>query len=227
MAYPQHYLLAWGGTLHGAEEHATGLRFVKNAGSEIEESHAQTFMAHAATALETYVMSAGLAQGYKIEWIKFNEIGPEGRYANATGTNRLDLATPIAGTSTTAHPPQIACAVTLLTDAQRGMANKGRFYQGGLGLNGFAIDPATGTISQAAAETFRNRVQTLLNTLNDNPGLDAQFGGLDVHVVSKGGLAGPGVARKVTAVKVGRVLDTQRRRRGNIAESYVAPVPVS
>jgi hypothetical protein len=225
--YPNHVLLSWGGSLHGVEQHVTGLRLIKNAGAAMDEGDLVTFMADLEPDLRAYVQNSGLSNGYFINWIKCNFIGPDGKYVNKTSTNRRDITVPIQGTATTCHAPQVACAVTLVTAAQRGLASKGRFFQAGLGLAQFGIDPASGGIGQLEAQNFRDRVKTLINAINNNPGLDSNFGGLDVSVVSGGGITGAGIARKVTAVKVGRILDTQRRRRASLPENYVAPAAVS
>jgi hypothetical protein len=227
MAYPTHALLAWGGTLHGVEQHVTTMRLVGNAGSELGDDEAQAFMANLEPALRTYITGGGFHSGYRVTWMKLNNIGPDGKYVSKTNTNRRDFVTVMNGGSTSGHPAQIALACTLTTTAQRGLASKGRFYQGGLGLSGYTPATADGLISATQAADFGNRCKTLLEAINNNPGLDANFGGYDVHIVSDGGLSGVGVARKVTGIKVGRVLDTQRRRRGSLVENYSPVVAVN
>lgn len=227
MPYRPHILLAWGGTLHGAETWTNGLRFLKNTAASFSDAAAQSFMTDCAVDLTNFYNQTFFHTGMKLEYLKCNNIAPTGRYASTDSSNTKFLTTPVPGTGSTAHAPQIACVATLTTAVERGLANKGRLYFGGLDRTNFPVDPATGRLPVANRDAMNAHVQTLLVALNNNPGLDAEFGGLDAHVVSKGRLALEGPARKVTGVRTGRVLDTMRSRRTSLAEEYSATLPVT
>lgn len=227
MTFRPHVLVAWGGTLHGVETWTNGLRFLKNTGAAFNDAAAMTFAQDCATDLTNFYSQLFFHTGLKLEYVKVNNIGPDGKYASADSSNTYFLPAAPAGTGGSAHAPQIACVATLLTAAQRGLANKGRLYFGGLAREAFPVDPATGRLPIANRDAFNAHVGTLLTALNNNPGLDAEFGGLDAHVISKGRIAIEGPARKIVGVRTGRVLDTMRSRRSNLAEEYSAVVGVS
>jgi hypothetical protein len=227
MPYPPHVLLAWGGSLHGVEQWTSTVRMVPNAAAgPVTDDQLEAFLPDLETDLTIHYNQPFFHTGLRVEWCKANNIGPTGAYASPDVSHTRFFAAAVPGTAADPLPAQISCVATLLTAADRGLANKGRIYFGGLSASKFSVEPATGQISVLQRDAFANHCKVLMNNLNNSPGLDAAPG-LDVHVVSKGVVLREGVARKVTAVKVGRVLDTQRRRRENLPEDYSAPLPVT
>lgn len=225
--YPPHYLLQWGGTLFSSEIWSNSLRLVQNAGSIISPTALQTFLTEFEGELRTFQASGIFSLATNATYAKINPIGPNGRYLSDTQSNSRFFTTAARGTGASCTPPQIAVAASLVTASERGLASKGRIYLAGMSATSFATDATDGTITAANATTIRDAVTTFLNNINNNPGLDAEFGGLDVHVVSEGNAFTNGIARKVTGVRVGRVWDTQRRRRNNLPEGYTAPSVVT
>lgn len=151
--------------------------------------------------------------------IKFASIGDDGLY----DAPPVEIAAPGGTTGTpgggSSMPPfQVAAAVTLHTEADLGRV-KGRFY---LPLPSMSMS-FDGRWSQAATETLEASVQTFLNNINNQPGLDV----LEGHVVvASGGRRNDNGTVKleqglhpVVGVSVGRVPDTQRRRRNKLAEA--------
>lgn len=229
MVYPAHVLIAWGGTLHGGEQWANSVRMVPNDGVfPIGEDELENVLPGLQADLTAHYNQPYFHTGLKLNYVKANKIAPNGRYASSTVSHTRFFAD-VPGAGTQSHPAQVACVVTLMTGASRGLANKGRMYMPGLALGAFAVSPADGRINVQDRDAFANHCKVFLNNLNNFPGVDGttQSSTLDVHVVSKGGLGGPGIARKVTGVRVGRVLDTQRRRREDLAEDYSAILPVT
>lgn len=141
--------------------------------------------------------------------VKCNEVGPDGKYLSATSSLFKPVLPVAAGGSSTLVPAQITTAITLETPATRGLGSKGRVYPP-LSLGSLATD---GMISAAAATAMADSFVTFVNAINAlNNGT--------IVVASQGGVNGaPGVFRPVTSVKVGRVADTQRRRRGALADA--------
>lgn len=225
--YPPHHLLQWGGTLHDSEIWSNSVRLVHNTGAAINSEILQTFLASFETKLRNYLGGGLFHSGLNATYAKINAIQPNGKYVSDTQSNSRFFTAACRGSDTTALPPQIALAVTLLTANDRGLANKGRFYLAGLGGSLFTTSLANGRMSGQAQSVATSASAAFLNDINNNPGLDALVGGLDVHVVSQGSPFLPGVARKVTGVKVGSVYDTQRRRRNALPELYSAPVAIS
>lgn len=229
MPVPQHALLAFGGTLNGAEEWTNTLRMVPNSGIDWDglEDVVEDLLDQAVTDLSAFFATSSFATALKLTWVKLNLIDTDGTYRNKALTHRRDLATAVSGTATQSHPPQVSLVATLLTDAQRGIASKGRIYLAGLAQNATQVGATDGLIAASQATAYATQVATLITNLNNWEGLDAVAGGLDVSIVSDGGRSLVPTERKVTAVKVGRVLDTQQRRRRDFAESYTAAVGVS
>jgi hypothetical protein len=147
----------------------------------------------------------------KLTGIKLNEINTEGKYANPV-TVQHDFATPVAGGgSTNLFPPQIAAAVTLRTDRRRGPGSTGRFY---IPNPAFALQ-ADGRMNTSNAEALANAAGTMANALQ------TALGGAPLIVASQGGSGVPPAHVPVTRIDVGRVFDTQRRRRRDLPEDHV------
>ena len=119
------------------------------------------------------------------------------------------------GASTaTKLPPQCSLVVTLLSDRPRGKASKGRMYlpgyAGGVGTNG-KIDGA-----QASA------IATNLKTFYDSFASDADVPD-QLILAAKGTGPLPALTAQndfVETIRVGDVVDTQRRRRNGLTEVY-------
>lgn len=134
-----------------------------------------------------------------------------GRYPADAQSKEFLRATPLQ-TNGAGGLPQATLAATLTTATPRGLANEGRMY-----LPATVIQPAAdGRVSTGIAEDYMEAVITFINAVNDvGVGL--------VTVFSAGTPKTPvGAKREVTGVRVGRVVDTQRRRRNSIAELYVS-----
>lgn len=225
--YPPHYLLQWGGTLFTNEIWSNSMRLLQNTGQQINSARSQEFLADFEADLTAFMNSGIFGQGTKATYAKFNAIAPTGKYVSDTESNSRFFAAPIVGTGIQVLPPQIAVAATFLTASDRGLANKGRIFLAGMSGTNLGTDAGTGLIASNGNTIIRDAVAAFVTAVNNNPGFDAEFGGLDVHVVSQGNAFLPGVARKVTGVKVGRVWDTQRRRRNQLDELYSPPAAVS
>lgn len=114
--------------------------------------------------------------------------------------------TPLAGTGT-GGLPQATVVATLTTASPRGLANEGRMYLPSTGM----LPIADGRVMATTATGVATAVVTFLNAVD-------AIGIGNVAVFSK---TREGAARDVTGVRVGRVIDTQRRRRNHIPELYV------
>ena len=161
--------------------------------------------------LSTWMAASSSASSAALGWVKFNEIDPVSRrYKSATETHERILTTPVRGTVEGNGMPQQTLCISLLTGAKRGLASRGRFYPPAtvlsLGADGTVGDSAVTRVAQAA--------RTLITNLNQWPGTDTPLGGQVVV------LGGNGTTRPVTAVSVGNVMDTQRRRRSKLRERY-------
>ena len=161
--------------------------------------------------LSTWMAASRSASSAALGWVKFNEIDPiSRRYKSATDTYERILTTPVKGGVEGAGMPQQTLCVSLLTGAKRGLASRGRFYPPAT----IASLGADGTVNPATVNGIATAARTLITSLNNWPGTDTPFNGQVVV------LGGNGVTRNVTAVSVGNVMDTQRRRRNKLRERY-------
>lgn len=168
----------------------------------------------------------GIADDSYEDWATF-VTSSDARVSNATMLDGLKLysidagghidedpviaegATARGATSSGRHPYQITNVVTLVA----GVRGKGRFGRIYLPPQGFDVG-AEGLIDNTQLGTMFSAVQTLLTSLSNRPGLDAGW-----HL-AVAGRTGSGTLREVDTLKMGRVADTQRRRRRSLDESY-------
>lgn len=146
----------------------------------------------------------------RLRTVKVNRIGIDGKYVDKTNTRLVDIAAPVAGGSPqTSVAAQLTMAITLGSASLRGPASKGRMYPP---LTAVTIEP-DGLVTGATCAAMANSALTLINALNAIPGA-----GLRVGLVSD---RLEGFQAPVTRVEVGRVVDTQRRRRRGLVDTRV------
>jgi len=121
------------------------------------------------------------------------------------------FATPISG-STAGIAPQESIAISLRASTTLGKGNIGRYYLPYFNTGQLAQSPYFEAVNVANlgnhSLTFLEDVTTVMS---------AAYGGV-VPVI--GSAVGAGSFKQVTRVLVGKVPDTQRRRRGSLDESY-------
>jgi hypothetical protein len=157
---------------------------------------------------------SSIGEDARIQEVKIAQIGPDGRYQDdpyistgvtAGGAGRANL-----------HPPQVALAVSLMTD-RRGATGRGRFFlpmpQQPVQIPGLII-PGGNT------DAIRDSLATLINNINNQPQFDTSD---EVVVVA----STKGYNTKVNAVRVGRAFDTVQSRRRSLEERYGAPAAVN
>lgn len=216
----EHGVITWGGDLPGGEAWSNSLRV-----AETEETapftndtagwDMQGFLDFYTGILQAHHNNGGamISNRCKLKWVKFNRVDINGRYVDQV-TFRNDFAAVDGGTSGNVHPNQIACAITFTTDVTRGPANKGRLYAP---MPAVAIG-TDGMMSAGDADNLKDRYRSLVEDLSDIPGLDTAAGPNVVVMSRKGsGLR----TRRVSGLRIGRVLDTQQRRRRSLPENYV------
>lgn len=147
--------------------------------------------------------------------IKCAPIGADGKYTGSPVEREVGAN---GGGGTARLPNQIARAVTLETGADLGRI-KGRIY---VPLPTLTVE-TDGRWSETAVNAAEASDKAFIEALGNQPGLDV----LDIRVcvASQGRRNQNGTLRlqpdnyEVTAVSVGRVPDTQRRRRNKLAEA--------
>jgi hypothetical protein len=119
----------------------------------------------------------------------------------------------------TVLPPQCSLVVSLLSDRPRGKASKGRMY-----LPGIAFQPtgATGKIGAAQVGTIADNLKTFFDALTGDADIPGQL-----ILAAKGTGPLPALTAQndfVETIRVGDVIDTQRRRRNGLVETYTSRV---
>lgn len=192
--------LVWGGRLFDKESWSCSLNI---GGTPAVNLAASTFQAAIGTWMAT--SSAKISAAAKLDFIKFNDINPvTGRYVLPISDEILqnDMATGVLAPG----PGQNSIVVSTRTTLQRGRAHAGRWYPPTGGVPIVALD---GRISAADAAGMAGAARTLVNAINT-----ALAGQGQVVVFSKVGQS----VQPVTAIRVGRVVDTMRSRRAQLLE---------
>lgn len=194
--------LVWGGRLFTSETWSCSLYLGSDAGLNVA---ANSFVAP----LTAWMLrvGSGVSNQAKLDFVKFNDINPiTGRYL--PGPSNELLQNDMAVGNAAAGAPQLTVAVSTRTDLPRGRAHAGRFYPPTGAVSSY---DSTGRISDAAALACATSAATLLQAINGVVGVTAR-----VVVFSKIGQQ----VQVVNALRVGRVTDTMRSRRRQLAEEY-------
>lgn len=213
--------LVIGGSLAGTESWSISLHYLKANPGKIDIS-APVINAIKAWFQDVNIQMNALA---RLDFVKWNELDPlprinppdpktglprpaspaYTRYLSPSAPNEIFLTpgTIPAGTMVNGAP-QLTSAVSLTTDQARGLAHKGRIYP-----------PVACAIGADGRSTFNPdanlaAVKTMFLALNT-------LGAGNVVVYS--GVRGTRV-NVVNGLKIGKVVDTQRRRRRNLIEEY-------
>lgn len=131
------------------------------------------------------------------------------------GNPRQELITPGSepqGSGGTRLPSQVSLCVTTEA-AARGPARFGRFYLPGPA----AAVQADWRMSEADCESYLASIVQFLKDVSDS--IDVPGSTRSVDMVNISGI-GTGTMQTVKTVRVGRVYDTQRRRRSQLEEAY-------
>lgn len=205
-----HLYLQWGGKLPGNEQWSCGVRLARIGSGPWAGTDAAGMLAGAFAAISAFHTRATsqISNYCYLTHVKLNEIGTDGLYTQP-GTNEATVADTGGVGATMRYPNQIALVATLRTGFSRGPAHAGRFY---IPMPSMAV-ATDGTIST----TDRDNVEASLATLRTN--LNALSANYTLGVLSR--KAGAPAQRAVTEIQVGRVLDTQRRRRRSLNEAFV------
>jgi hypothetical protein len=163
------------------------------------------------TAVNSYVSSA-----YRFTQVKMANIDATGHTVSDSVKYSYPAAAVLGNTGSNTHPPQCALVVTLLSDRPRGKASKGRMYLPGFAgpimANGKADTPQVASIA------------TNLKTFFDSFAADADVPDQLILAAKWSGPLGviPAQNDYVETIRVGDVVDTQRRRRNGLAEVYTS-----
>lgn len=146
-----------------------------------------------------------------LRWVKWNRIGPDGRYVSDAATREQVVAPTARGGQVGRYPLQVTCVTTWLTDLQRGRASKGRTFWPTAAEVGSGDARITLTTRDNMAQAAYSLIQSLNTVLSD------AGAGMRAAVMSN---VGEGKSALINGVRVGNRLDIQRRRDNATAELY-------
>jgi hypothetical protein len=206
MAYQKPFMrLSLSGTLYDHEAWSTGFTLI-NPNDPVGATFSDVPQAIRDAAI-ILITNGGIASIAKIDTIKFNLIGTDGKYVDKSNSNTFEVK-PAGSGGGSVHPaPQLALAVSLRTGLSRGLAHAGRSY-----LPVPSNEPdGSGRLTAAAVVAYHGQMLDFVNSVNI--GAD----GWRIGVVSN--LRG-GAQHLCTGIRIGRVLDTIRSRRTSMPEEY-------
>jgi hypothetical protein len=206
-AAPHGLLTILGDAFTSTEEWQTGIRLTGT--SPPTEAQFEALDDAVATFLGTGAVSFPV--GRRFLGFKWAPQTVDGRYPEGADSVEWFRLSPLSGTGAGGYP-QIAVVLSLRTARPRGYASNGRMYV----PCSQAIGSSDGRISAATALGIATAGATLIAAINDV--------GLGQAAVMSA--VGAGRTEPITGVRVGRVMDTQRRRRNQLAEEYTDPVAV-
>lgn len=219
----QHVLMTWGGPLATTEQWSCGVRFaalpngdpapptdVSAAEFLLLSNQVDEVWARLTTWFQSGNTGAAIGSLAQLSWCKLALIAEDGSYADEPVAFET---TPVSPPVTTQLPPQCAYVVSLRSGLSLGRANYGRFYvptpTWAPGQNGGVATEVQATAARTAAKTMLKGVET-----------DLQVALSTIRLVIMSNL-GLGHTKLVSELGVGRVVDTQRRRRNKLNEATV------
>lgn len=220
---PHIYLVIAGDAYNGTERWQFGLRLSDGgiSGQATADAVASTVSSWWSNANSSFFLSHQLTE------VKASRIDVNGKLEGGT-TAGLHFFTPkVPGSAAQSNGgdfPQLSLCATLLTAVPRGLGSKGRIFPppqatGAPGADGLLIAATALQSAQNVASLI-----TSLNAISLVGNVQVMSRGKGVwHNDAKGkkiwAYPGTGYSNNVTSVGVGRVVDTQRRRRRSLVES--------
>lgn len=154
----------------------------------------------------------GIPNQWKLTSVKVALIGTNGKYEPFAAPYEWIYETPHAGADTNSTAPQLSAVVSLVSDKPRDPGRYNRFYvpaRGSSDNNYFMNAQVQNSLANSAVDMI----------LTANDGLSTVIPGIVPAVVSA---SGSGHVNPIVTTRVGNVIDTQRRRRNKLQESYVS-----
>lgn len=208
--------ISWIGTLAGGEIWSTACSFNTDFGTGPVKSFEDLADWAAAVGAISWAgypsISKGLSSIGRLTGVRAEYIDSTGHVSQLA---LYTLPSAFAGSASPASPFQVAAVASLLT-GRPGRSYRGRMYWPALG---FTLSTTTAKLSTTDQQELANNVADLLTKTGAAAGVDFAM----VPVVAS---QVKGVTTPISTVRVGSVLDTQRRRRNSEVEAYLtADIP--
>ncbi len=215
MAYSsEHLLYTFTGKLPGSEIWSVGIR--SGASSVTDPAALLEYATGAYNAFLGALWTTGTLKFYNISQVTFDQCTV--RHINTAGitTNQADYAPgPVAAGGVSQTAPNQACTVLSLDTPRSGRSYRGRMYLPTLAPE---WGSGTGKITGAMATALAAGGALLVTDLNALVSTSPATGPFPCSIQSRTSGQPPA---PINAVRVGNVIDTQRRRRDKEVELYV------
>lgn len=220
MAYPFHFLkLSFGGGLaQGQEIWTNGINFgLPTSDVGFEDGDYDTALPSIATSIGEWFADnrMGIPTSATLDWVKLAYIKPDGEYFRDADV--YDFSTPVRGNQTgLGKLVQQSTAVTFESARRRAPGRFARIYP-----------PMTGTpdtdgyVGPMEADGIRDATAEMIAEVTED--LRIASGQNIVPIVASQKTT---TNNEIVTVKVGRIVDVQRRRRNRLPELYSAPVVI-
>lgn len=213
MTFPKHALVQFGGDLDTnsgpKEQWACGIRVYTGIPAGEYLAQPQAYASALAGKLVSYFLASanGMANTAHLNFVKVNNIGPDGRYVDAV-THQAAIGNTSGGAVGIGAPSFCSVAMTWETGVSRGHAHRGRIY-----MPNYSYTPVGAQISTANATSVAQAGAALLNIINST--LDS---GTLVRPIVVSSL-GAGLRREITGVSADNIYDVQRRRKNRLTST--------
>lgn len=209
MPYPAAHglLTVLGDSYGGTEEWQTGVRLIGTTAPTTAEFEA----IDAAVSAFLATVALRFPSGFRYIGLKWSPQDVNGRYPEGADATEWLRPTALAG-NVSGGFPQIALVTSYRTARTRGYASNGRGYWPSVQV----VSATTGRFPVADGNSVAAAAATMINAIGDS--------GAGTPAVMSA--VGAGRVEPITGVRVGLVMDTQRRRRNQIAEEYTAVAAV-
>lgn len=155
-------------------------------------------------------LKAYFASTFRWAGVKMGAVAGTGRIVQNSSV--YTFTTPLAGTGSTALPPQLAMAVTMRANIL-GRKGRGRIYLPALTQSTIASD---GTVATAFSGNTRTAMKALIDGLQDVPPTNAYMPIVSVMSADSAHPVRP------SEVRTGNRMDTIQSRRRQVAEAYTS-----
>lgn len=217
MTYAQPFLrLSFGGSLAGGNEIWSCNLHLITIGTVVSP---ETWLLLASDALpavgdilEAYVANPAVLvpNDVKLDWVKLALIGTDGKYMAEAYEQQLDGQ----GSQAESYLPQASLVNTMVSSKWKDPGRYNRFY---LPITINAFPEGAYSLTEFAQTAYLTELKEFIEDINTafediDPGYDTRVG-----VVSN---TASGSQDSVYSVRLGRIVDTQRRRRNALNEAY-------
>lgn len=212
MAVPKHMRIVFRGViLNTPEIWSISLKYKSDFGGVEDPGLDDISASGMLTACQTFFGNARFTSSLQLQEWRAYLIGTDGTMEGNPRLELLETADFVEGTAGLWHVPQVAVVVTSVA-ANRGPARYGRFY---LPQVAYGPDPADHRLSLVNATSLAEAASTFCKNVSATIDLPTNPANSPLVNISS---IGSGTQQEVDHLQVGRVFDTQRRRRNAMLE---------